>query len=249
MIEYDTYLLNKLKKIEFKPQGVVGDIPFKWAKDMEIAHDYELPNSVLSREEVKGICQDLNVPVLKSYLVVMAWGAQGRGPGGKKSVQNAWRNRDEIEKKISLLREKPISRKEAYDLFCKPNSIPGLGPAYFTKLLYFFGRERDMYIMDQWTTKPILLLTKQNLIKHTDQGPSNSNSGKNYEVFCKIIDDLKEHLGAKSGDEVEQKLFSVGSIKRQARGEFRQLVHDLWKQREPFPRYNARLIDQLLSSS
>ena len=99
--------------------------------------------------------------------------------------------------------------------------------------------------MDQWTTKPVLLLTRKHIIRHTKDGPTDKNTGKNYELFCRVIDDLVQHVDANSGDEVEQRLFSVGSISRQPRGEFRQFIYDRWNSRDRLPRYSQRLVDQL----
>ena len=43
-------------------------------------------------------------------------------------------------------------------------AIPGLGPAYFIKLIYFFKPETDVFIIDQWTGKAINLLTFSKLV-------------------------------------------------------------------------------------
>lgn len=245
MLEYNEFILEKLREIPFVQQGAIGDSPRKWSSDMGLIHNYQLPTETLNRRKVKEICLN-EKDILKAYLIVMSWGGQGRGPGGKKAVQNAWQAKERIKENITRLKKERPSRAKAYDMFSGSNAIPGLGPAYFTKLLYFFGLDESMYIMDQWTTKPIILITDKNIIKHTDLGPSRTNSGKNYELFCLIIDDLCEVIGADSGDEVEQRLFSIGSIKRRPRGEFRQLVFDLWKTRGKLPRYKNELVNQLL---
>ena len=85
MIDYDFSIVDKLRDIPFVAQGGVGNSPSQWAREMGIDHEFELPSDVLSREQVYGICQSPQEPILKAYLIVMAWGAQGRGPGGKKT--------------------------------------------------------------------------------------------------------------------------------------------------------------------
>lgn len=246
MLKYNNEILEKLKAAPFQRQGMVGDIPSLWAEEMRIEHQYKLPNTSLSREEVHNISKNQDTPLLKAYLIIMAWGAQGRGPGGRKYVMQAWSERSKLEKYIEEIRLGELTREQEYNLFCGEGEISGLGPAYFTKLLYFFSPNRDRYIMDQWTTKPIILLTGKNLIRHSNQGPTRKNTGKNYELFCQVIDNLVYEINATSGDEVEQRLFSVGSIRRQPRGEFRQFIVERWKNRPKLPRYSSSIVDNLL---
>ncbi|SFO60391.1 hypothetical protein SAMN04488519_10915 [Algoriphagus ornithinivorans] len=243
---FEESILRKLKEINFKPQGVIGEAPSSWSMEMGLKHEFSLSDNILDRESVRKICLDINTDPLIGYLHAMAWGGQGKGPGGKSVVNRAWNNKEIIKDKLYNLRKGRSSRFEAYNLFSGKNEVPGLGPAYFTKLLYFFSPEPNMYIMDQWTTKPILLLTGKNIIRHTSQGPTKFNTGKNYELFCSIIDYLAPIIGAQNGDEVEQRLFSVGSIKKKPRGEFRQYVFDLWNNRPKFNRYQEKMVDELL---
>lgn len=230
MIVYNKELLSNLLSIGFHVQPAVGDAPAKWAIDMGIQHEYSLPSLSLSRSEVKDICTDED-DVLKAYLIVMAWGGQGRWRGGKASVSKAWRNRDSIKEKLLKLKNDGLSREESYNLFSGKNSIPGLGPAFFTKLLYFFRSQCDCYIMDKWTTRAILLLTNTKIIKHYDGQPSRNNTSINYENFCLVIEDLANKINASNGDEVEQRLFSNGKSKGMQVGQFRQLVKTNWANR------------------
>ena len=237
MFQYNSKILSILREIGFKSQGSVGDIPSQWADDMRIAHSFELPNDVLTREEVRTICQEPANDPLMAYLVVMAWGAQGRGPGGRRQVQQAWENQEKLHENLTKIKNGKLSREEEYDLFTNEGEITGLGPSYFTKLLYFFSPNPTRYIMDQWTTKAIILLTVKNIIRHSNQGPTKYNTGKNYEIFCRVIEDLVNKIRVKSGNDVEQILFSFGSVKRQPRGEFRQLIINEWYKRPQLPRY------------
>lgn len=248
MFQYNTEILNRLQEISFQSQGTVGDIPTKWAEDMKILHSFKLPTKVLTRKEVRIICQEPTNNPLMAYLVVMAWGAQGRGPGGRRHVQQAWENQEKLHENLTKIKNGKLTREEEYDLFTNGGEITGLGPSYFTKLLYFFSPNSTRYIMDQWTTKPIILLTGKNIIRHSNQGPTRHNSGKNYELFCRVIEDLVNIIRAKSGDDVEQRLFSFGSLKKQPRGEFRQLIIDEWSKRPKLEKYNPAYIDKLIKN-
>jgi hypothetical protein len=245
VFEYNDILLQQLINIGYQPQGLVGDIPQHWANTMNIAHQFELPDQQLTRHQVLQMCQDPNIDILKSYLCVMAWGGQGHGPGGPGPAQNAWDNQNLIQDRLLQIRNGNLSRIEAYNLFYGDNNIPGLGPAYFTKLLYFFCPGENMYIMDQWTTKAVLLLTGVNIIKHTGLGPSNTNTGNNYELFCRVIEELVPLIHANNGTEVEERLFSQGGRPRAA---FRQLIYDLWPN-IGLNRYNEGIVVQLLNDA
>ena len=247
-IRYNQRIIQKLLETTHLPQGEVGIAPSDWASRMNIQHPFSLPNHSMTRQEVRSICQDLNQDILRAYLIAMAWGGQGLRPGGKKHAQAAWRNQTLLSSKIEVIRKGDLSRAQLYDLFVGDAKVDGLGPAYFTKLLYFFSPSNDCYIMDQWTTKPIILLTGMNLIRHTNQGPSQSNTGLNYELFCRIIEDLANEMGVNSGDEMEQRLFSNGSLGRSPRGEFRQFIIDEWKSRPTIPRYNVNMVHDLLKN-
>jgi len=43
--------------------------------------------------------------------------------------------------------------------------LQGCGPAFFTKIMFFFSSNLRCFIMDQWTSRSINLLLGENLIK------------------------------------------------------------------------------------
>jgi hypothetical protein len=65
-------------------------------------------------------------------------------------------------------------------------------------LLFFFSPSKRNYIIDQWTTKSLMLLTGgRNLVqlspgKHA--GPTGLNDGETYKRFCEAIDCLAAEL-------------------------------------------------------
>ena len=252
---YRKEIIDKLNQINTQNQGIVGKKPREWAKKMGINHSYSLPNKILDRNELKRMCSDKTNSNMYCYLNIMAWGDQGFGLT-KKNARIPWEEHyDDLDTKIEELRKGNISRVEAFDLFCNDGRIKRLGPAYFTKLLYFFNynNSEKMYIMDQWTTKPILMITGKNIIRHVkkDGSPTAKNSGKNYELFCRIIENLKHHLNLKEGSAVEEKLFSNGERpgKKNSKGEFRQFVVANWDKYRPKEKYLEDLVDRELKKS
>ena len=59
--------------------------------------------------------------------------------------------------------EQNLCRVGAYKQFHRlvnEKKLTHMGPAYFTKLIYFLGSKQNGYIMDQWTARSMNLLRK-----------------------------------------------------------------------------------------
>lgn len=198
--------------IPFQEQAAIGDSPKRWVEMHQIEGVpvmERLPDQPLCRKVVRQICRNKKNPVLFGYVCLMAWGLQGRRPGGSSHVQGAWKHKKRIASVLEILRHENLLLEDAYDQFTGVNEIPYLGPSYFSKLIYFFRLETDAYIMDQWTGKSVNLLVGHKVVKLYDSSPLRSNTGKNYKDFCSEINYMAQLLGI-SGDHVEQKLFSWG---------------------------------------
>jgi hypothetical protein len=95
--------------------------------------------------------------------------------------------------------------------------------------------------MDTNTCKAILLLTGKHLIRHSNGYPVRQNANLNYEIFCKVIEELMELLNRNNGEEVEEMLFS------NKKGLFRSVANWYWINRKPiFGRYNSNNLNQYL---
>jgi hypothetical protein len=204
-------------------QGSVGSAPAAWAKRLALdMPDFgSLPCSVLDRKEVRAICTDPSRNVLFGYICAMAWGGQGGGVT-QRYAKSAWRERVRLEQHLLRLRQGGVSGRAAYDLFCGGGEICGLGPSFFTKLLYFFSPEPSYYIMDQWTAKSINLLTGRQIVKLSDTSPTRENTGSEYNTFCEEVDAIAARTGC-TGHEVEERLFSRGGRKQ---GDWRKHVRE-----------------------
>lgn len=197
---YDEFVATR-----FVEQAAVGEKPRKWVARLGLQNVLDaatLPNTQLNRTDVRLICRDPNQSVLFGYVCAMAWGKQSRG-----NVKDAWEEHAKVADLLLQLRAGGLSRRQAYDLFCGAGEVKGLGPSYFTKLLYFFSPALDFYIMDQWTAKSINLLTGAHVVRVYDSSPTRDNKGGNYQAFCEEIDHLAELLG-QTGEQIEQCLFA-----------------------------------------
>ncbi|VWC22244.1 hypothetical protein BLA13014_05784 [Burkholderia aenigmatica] len=181
----------------------------------------------LRRDETWTMCHDAVIdPDLLVY-AVLAYGGANMGPGGR----NNWRVAESMPNLLPLLAELPtLTRAEAYERFRhlrRRRLLRGIGPSFFTKIMYFFGC-KGAYILDQWLAKSILALRAQNwragacaepvfelidgngirLSFGQGEGIRDSVSGFDYDFFCRELEALTEKLGLPDGAEVERWVFS-----------------------------------------
>jgi hypothetical protein len=216
-----------------RPRTWLGRVPTAWCtsklnaghrpSDDIVSRLQKVGKSHLTRDKLRTICRDGSENVLVAYICTMAWGAQHA-----RHARSAWTSRDDLIPKLNKLRRENLERSAAYNLFTGENRIPGLGPAYFTKLLFFFPPSKANYIMDQWTSKSMILLTGDNdLIRMSGgphEGPNGANSGEDYQRFCKAIDCLAAELNL-SGERTEELIFSAGGVDA---GCWRKYVRKHW---------------------
>lgn len=224
-------------EVPFLEQGAFGRKPAEWAAGFGIDSPAGcLPAHVLTRQQVREECQDPGKPVLHSYICVMAWGLQGAA-GRRSHVAAAWSNRVEIARRLTLLKAGGYNRQQAYELFAT-DPISGLGPSYFTKLIFFFRPEAEIgYIMDQWSGKSVNLITGRHVVRMYGDSPAASNTGENFDSYCRMIDFLANNVG-NTGDELEQRLFSQNGLHRRPRGAWRDHVRGHWASGRPTHRYD-----------
>jgi hypothetical protein len=195
------------------PAGAVGYIPTHWVARHGLAgvpHGATpLPAHQLDRSAVRAICRNPANPVLFGYVCVMAWGLQGAGPGGAGHVARAWAANALLVPKLNALRAGGLSRCDAYDLFTGANAVSGIGPAYFTKLLYFFMPDPNCYIMDQHTAKSVNILTGFPGIRMVGNAVSQLNKCGNYQAYCEEVDTMAGLTGV-TGEQAEEMLMSKG---------------------------------------
>ena len=215
--------------------------------------DWTIPEGLLNRAQLIAMQpRDSRVCTLELCVAILAWGGMhgsNRNHLFSRPVEN-WLNIAEC------VRNGHLTRSEAFDAFAalarlKPNdngAIVGMGPAYFTKLIYFLMPRNNPsnpigpigYIMDQWLGCSVNLLAGNEIVKmdhaikwemkrnnHTrsiQSTVSNFNSGKDYEAFCGVIEDIANKMGAGwTSDSVEMALMSRGKPNR---GPWRSYVMD-----------------------
>ncbi len=224
------------------PAGSVGYVPATWAIHRGLTHvpagTIPLPAHQLDRAGVRAICRNPANPVLFGYICAMAWGVQGAGPGGPRHVAAAWGSRALLVPKLNTLRAGGLTRSQAYNLFIGARAVPGLGPAYVTKLLYFFMPTPDCYIMDQHTAKSVNLLTGNWVVRMAGNAVSNQNGTGNYQAYCEEVDRISALVGT-TGENVEEMMMSKGG---HYPWPWRAHTRANWPLHAPVARYNSASI-------
>ena len=205
---------NVLQGLPYVAAGAVGIAPSDWVEGLQligVPDADQLPQSALDRAAVRQICRDPNKPVLFGYACAMAWGGQGLGPT-RPHAQSAWAAHADLKPILELLRNHSLNRIQAYELFLNGVRIPGLGPSFWTKLLFFFAERADLYVMDQWVAKSVNLLVGRPLVPLVGGCPPRETPSAVYNTYCEEIDRIAKHLGL-SGSQAEEKMMSHGGHK------------------------------------
>lgn len=203
-----------------------GQAYAKGLPDVDLA---ALPEKDVKRSDVLKLAanSDANVPTVSA--AIMAWGGMD-----ERCRDLLFKESDpEWVKVAEDIRCGAIDRKTAYDRLRELRSkrkLKGAGPAYFTKLIYFFTPRsgaalRMGYIMDQWAGCSVNLLTGRDVVRMNitmtwkrsrgDLVPafsfsvSDHNTGDDYEQFCSAVDCLASCFGF-TPEKVDRELVSSG---------------------------------------
>jgi hypothetical protein len=217
-----------------EPPEVEGKNPQRWFANVDHTRLGEevdqLPASPTNRAKLLAMATKPAVRTLDLSISILAWGGMqgnhrdklfGRPP-------QAW---IEIADRI---RGGKLTRSEAYDEFAwlrKNGELPGMGPAYFTKLIYFLAPETAAkpkgYIMDQWVACSVNLLTGRQVVKldetikwkkvsgrierEVNSTVSDVNTGEDYEACCRSIEAISKEMNSDwDPEKVELALLAEG---------------------------------------
>ena len=224
MIEFNEVALKHLiickDKIEREVPSEILDnawlatSPDNWFKNFNTNWKVSiLPKSPLNRYELLNLIDafrnqgDLDKPTLRMLIIsVFAWGGMGTsGSNGKLAI-------DTIQnyEKICLELLNGMSSVDAYAKFYElknSGKMRGIGPAYYTKLIFFFGDQSGL-IMDQWTARSTNLLLNNRVIKLESKLVSDDNSVEVYKKYLEFISELKIELNIKTLAQTEELIFS-----------------------------------------
>jgi hypothetical protein len=193
------------------PIPFVGHRPGNFARRIGASEEIigRMPEIPFTRPALVDFVKANRDPEMR-FVAVMSWGRMRHDHARKTlAVKERW-----IEL-IRALAKPQLTRAQAYALFrrarANPNThLDGLGPAYFTKLLFFLRPVQDAYIMDQWTGKSVnLLFSDGATVRLNVGGVTDQNTETDYDQFCKGIEFVAEKLEVEPA-QAEERLFSNG---------------------------------------
>ena len=221
---YSNNHLSKFKKSIGNFSRWEGSNTVKWSKNIINIEYQENLNRRYHREELLRDGFFDNYDDLTCSMIIFAWGGMNRNFGKMLLEDKSWLSI------VKSIRNKSInSREESFNQFSflrKKGKLKGMGIAYFTKLICFLNPSLNGFIMDQWTSKSINLITQEKIIWLNSQGlVTDKNQVEEYSKFCKIVEDLSKIINIQPLD-LEENLFSNGGRKK---GLWRDYVIKNWK--------------------
>ncbi|MGO7751135.1 hypothetical protein ACC708_12440 [Rhizobium ruizarguesonis] len=214
-------------------------MPSVWAAHIaghgEMLNFRGLPTERLDRGQLFSKLAASDLELREKCALIFAWGGMKIDHG-----KSAFGSFGEWRYDVGRIQAGYVSRSQAYAALLA-RKTPGIGPAFFTKLIYFFGRcaakpgSSFGYIMDQWSARSVNLLAGEQVIALSAGVPwikaeregarlgkavTAENSADKYEAFCQIIDCLASKFEC-APDFVEEVMFSHGG---KSKGLWRQYV-------------------------
>lgn len=199
----------------FQTMAMVGkwkeQEPAAWVESVGIpALSSTFSQQTMTREFLKQSSSDKRVTDRDLLWGILSWGKMRRDAARRlEKYEDSWI------KVIRSLRSENLTRMDSYSLCAETvaeNPSGGIGPAYYTKLIFFANPRHDGYIMDQWTSRSVNLLVSGYPIvaMRTSNHVSPQNSAETYETYCRIVETLSTLLIDKNPEETELCLFSTG---------------------------------------
>jgi hypothetical protein len=206
-----------------RPGDWPGRKPNDWVRHIEgvrpLASD--LGNQVVDRADLKAACLDTSaVPDRDLLWAILSWGGIRIA-----AARRLARNEDVWSEAVGRFRREGMTRAQCFlKCFELTESFPrgGIGPAFFTKLIFFANPSHDGYIMDQWTSRSVNLLVSGPpvVLMRTKDHVDPRNTADHYERFCQIVEDLSgvankcDRPVPLKPEDIERCLFSTGHPKR-----------------------------------
>ena len=192
-------------------EGWAGSACRAWAKDVSGIEQLSLPIERMNRRQVRELVQSDGFSDDGAHLAIMAWGGQRRDHG-----RAVWASFKRLQPILSALRAGALGCHAAYaqlhELTTCEDRVKCLGPAYYTKLLFFLPQREQGVIMDQWTAKSMQLLFDRGdqtpIVKLSRAGfVERSNSAQVYDQFCIFVGELAQRYQVSDGN-AEELIFS-----------------------------------------
>lgn len=199
----------------------------QFALGVSEADPEQLPDGLVSRSFLFGLVERSDIKTATICAAIMAWGGMRMNHRDMVAGDGEWLT------VADRIRHGDLTRQAAYEELQKLRAegrLKGMGPAFFTKLIYFLSprpgsSKPQAYIMDQWAGCSINLMAGKNIVLmdtstgwHSSKGVfyqssnfrvSNANGGEHYEEFCLNMDALARECD-KTADQIDRAVLGSG---------------------------------------
>ena len=188
----------------------------KWGEEIGLdplsfsdqSYDRSQLRSLIHEQITKSFCLDDSF-VRSCVANIFAWGGQGARSARSSLRLRNWSN---WRQPCFDLLNNSIGTADAYKAFYSlqnKKEMKGVGPAFYTKLIFFLGNG-DGLIMDQWTSRSVNLLFDREVIR-LNKGKKKSN-GDHYYSVCKRNDERVYMIYNDAVSQLSEKLSSAIGI-------------------------------------
>lgn len=221
--DFEVAHLNELRACIAKGEAIAWNSaksPSAFVEDVGLtALSARLPESSETRSDLLSAGAAATNDMMALAWRILAWGGMHVENG--KTLARCDESWVELCKEVAAGTFDRVGAYNAFAQLRKSKTTKGLGPAYFTKLIYFLiprGIARPPgYIMDQWVScainvlsvEPIVRVRKYTTAKTEGYIVSDSNDGNTYERYCRTIEALADVCGL-APDDLEIQLMSKG---------------------------------------
>ena len=246
------YLIRCKSRLESVPHEilkkcVVGKSATKWFESVRDSDNWPNCDCNSSNWEISGLSTDpldrvelqqilseaisgksISHEVIKKCVIeIFAWGTMR--VHNARSALPCIENYQEI--CVDLICRK-LNSVEAYREFFIANhskEILGMGPAYYTKLIYFLGDQTGL-ILDQWTGRSINTLCINPVINLDNGYVSKSNGPKRYAKYLETVEQLRVELNLQTLSQTEELIYSCSDQNGNVRlGEENHKICSAWR--------------------
>ena len=185
---------------------------------------FELQQILLESMSSKSISPKV---IKKCVIEIFAWGAMRVNHARR--VLPCIENYQEVCVGLTCGKLNPVEAYKEFFVAHHSRELLGMGPAYYTKLIYFLGDQTGL-ILDQWTGCSINKLCINPVIILDNGSVSKSNGPKRYAKYLEAIEQLRVALDLPTLSKTEELIFSCSDLKGKSRlGEENHKICSAWR--------------------
>lgn len=231
----DEDLLEALKdKNNWKEDVLPKDSSLDWLSDKQLLnclsheplHRYDMIKRISKLRKNEKISSD---DIRRGIIEVFAWGGMQYNSARIALSCSYLSKYEEICRDLLSGMSAVDAYKKFYDAY-HAKQITHIGPAYYTKLIFFFGDQTGV-IMDQWTARSINELFEEKTVTlESKEYVTPKNDLDVYKKFLEKCEILRKELGVETLSEAEELIFSSHDSKiKKKHGRANRRICSAWR--------------------